>query len=123
MEKSDAGLREVAVGKNDSGGGAGAERLNTRGEILSCAFDLTYGNRNKDYGEPVENFRETGEILQAIASVPLMSPDEVVLLSHIATKLARIRHSPMHQDSYVDLINYVAILWEVRVHQARKRGE
>lgn len=86
---------------------------------ISCleeAARLTGGDRNKTYGEPVENMAHIARIFNAITGHSLTARDVAVL--HVATKVARLRTSPAHRDSHVDAMAYAGIVYECAVAEA-----
>lgn len=81
-----------------------------RARMLNEATDLTLGERNRVYGEPVENMLDIAEIFEGMTGIALR-PSHVPLF-HIATKLARLRNTPGHHDSIVDMMAYAGIYAE-----------
>lgn len=77
---------------------------------LEAAIDLTTGDRNKAYGDPVENYQHTVAIFNAITGRDL-SAYEGAMFMH-AAKLARLRTSPRHADNYIDAMAYLGIAHE-----------
>ena len=82
---------------------------------LAEASSLTSGERNKDYGDPVENMTHIANIFNAITGHKI-KPSEVPMF-HIATKLARKKASPLKRDHYVDIMAYVGIAYECEVEE------
>lgn len=80
---------------------------------LEHAAYLTRGDRNRDYGEPVENYRHTAEIFNAISGRDLTSHEAALFM--VAVKLARLRTAPNLTDSYVDAMAYLGIAHECAV--------
>lgn len=79
--------------------------------ILHTAIELTQGERAKIYGPPRENWAATVNIFNAMTGRDL-SIDEGVKFA-IAMKLARLKKTPNHTDSIVDLAGYSWVLNEV----------
>ena len=86
-----------------------------RSVLLAEASSLTSGERNKDYGDPVENMTHIASIFNAMTGHKI-KPSEVPMF-HIATKLARRRTSPLKRDHYVDIMAYVGIAYECEVEE------
>lgn len=84
--------------------------LAPRVACLEEAAALTWGDRNKTYGEPVGNMQHIADIYNAITGQSISARDVATL--HEATKLSRRRTSPTHQDSYVDGMAYAGISYE-----------
>ena len=74
------------------------------------AAELTTGDRNRDYGPPVENMQHIADIFNAWTGRDLTAREVAQL--HQATKMARSQTTPDHRDSYVDLIAYRGIEYE-----------
>lgn len=79
-------------------------------EDLLKAAELTGGDRNRDYGDPVENYRDTVRIFQALTSIEL-TPHEGAMFM-VAVKLARLKTSPLKDDNYIDAMAYLGIAHE-----------
>ena len=86
-----------------------------RSVLLAEASSITSGERNKDYGDPVENMAHIASIFNAMTGHDI-KPSEVPMF-HIATKLARRRTSPLKRDHYVDIMAYVGIAYECEVEE------
>jgi hypothetical protein len=80
-------------------------------KILQTGIELTSGDRNRTYGDPADNMRDISDILFAMSGIRL-TPAQVVQV-HMATKLARLKKTPFHADSAIDLAVYTAIYHEV----------
>lgn len=79
--------------------------------ILQTALDLTQGDRAAAYGTPKDNWGRTAEIATAMLGKPI-SAQECVLVA-MAMKHARLRQTPNHMDSIIDLAGYAWVLSEV----------
>lgn len=84
--------------------------LPPRVACLEDAADLTGGDRNRAYGDPVANHQHIANIFNAITGRDITARE--VALLHQATKLARRFHNPTHRDSYVDGMAYIGIEYE-----------
>jgi len=83
---------------------------------VSClheAATLTAGDRNKTYGDPVQNMQHIADIFNAWTGRDLTARE--VAQVHIATKLARSQTSADHRDSYVDAMAYRGIEYECAI--------
>lgn len=76
--------------------------------VLDAAHDLIYGERNEQYGDPVENHTNIGLIWGGILGTDPI-PAAVVAAMMAGVKLARIGYTPNHEDSWIDLAAYAAI--------------
>lgn len=87
---------------------------------ISCleeAARLTGGDRNKAYGEPVDNMMHTADIFNAITGRDITAREAAIFM--VAAKLARLKTTPAHRDSHVDAAAYMAILYECAVAEAQ----
>jgi len=85
---------------------------NRAAEILRTAAGLVDGDREKEYGDFMVNTIRAGK---EAGVAPLEAVDVM-----IGYKKARLIHSPMHQDSIVDLIAYYALREVVRMNVAEE---
>jgi hypothetical protein len=92
-----------------------------RQKLLEEATKLTMGDRNREYGPPVENMQHIADIFNAITGHKISAVDVTVL--HMATKLARMRTSPTHRDSHVDLMAYAGIRYECACAERVERAD
>lgn len=79
--------------------------------ILEEALTITTTDRQQVYGPPSENFRVTSDIASAILGYHITPADCVKVA--LAMKLARLRNSPKHRDSMIDIAGYAWVLSEV----------
>ena len=90
--------------------------------ILLEAERLTSGDRNKAYGEPLDNFEHTAALINAQFANKLKTPftaeDFAILM--ILCKLSRLNTSPTHRDSIVDIAGYAKTLQRVIEERARR---
>jgi hypothetical protein len=87
--------------------------LPLRVACLEEAARLTSGDRNRNYGPPVENMTATAAIFNAMTGRDLTAREAALFL--VAVKLARLRVTPTHQDSHVDAMAYLGIVYECAV--------
>lgn len=84
--------------------------------ILSKAASIIYGDREETYGDPSQN-------LQVIASYWTAHLGRIVTVDDVCTlmmllKLARLKKTPEHKDSQVDICGYAALM--ERCQEARR---
>ena len=84
--------------------------LPLRACLLKEAEELTVGDRNRDYGDPVENMQHIADIFNAWTGRDLTAREIAQVM--VATKLSRSQISPDHRDSYVDAMAYRGIEYE-----------
>lgn len=93
-----------------------SEEKTKRAEILDEAKSLTTGDRNAQYGEPIDDFTRIADQLNALGykaphNKP-MRPHDVSVIQAVV-KLSRIVNTPNKNDSWVDLAGYAAVGGEV----------
>lgn len=76
--------------------------------ILDTAAELVNGDRQHNYGNPVDNMARIGTIWGAILDMDEPIPPATVALMLAGMKLARAAVG-MHQDSLVDAAGYLHI--------------
>lgn len=81
-----------------------------REQLLNEAVNLTCGDRNATYGEPVANMQHIADIFNAWTGRDLTAREVAQL--HTCTKMARRTTTPDHRDSYVDDMAYTGIEYE-----------
>lgn len=105
------------------------EPLPVRAELLNAARDLTLGDRNKQYGDPLTNFMAIVELKKAFWEAArrdspsgLAHIEQNTVWGHaidmLINNLGRIASAPtrdaaMAEDRYKDGINYLAIAYEL----------
>lgn len=91
------------------------KKESNRSVLLAEASRLTSQERNKEYGDPIDNMTHIADIFNAITGHNI-KPSEVPIF-HIATKLARKRTSPLKKDHYVDIMAYMGIAYECEMEE------
>lgn len=76
---------------------------------LTRANDLVNGDRQAAYDHPMENFGRIVGLWNALLAEKLISPitEEEHAMMMMLVKMARLLHSPRHEDSYTDIAGYV----------------
>lgn len=72
--------------------------------------------REPIHGDSLKNHKEIADMYAEIHGEAATQASDVAEMM-VAMKLARIKAKPDHWDSYIDLINYVAILMHARQHK------
>jgi len=94
-------------------------------ELLSAASDLIGGQRAEDYGDKYVNHMRiaklwhmwlwnrtaTWEEEQEDPQLDITPYDVAMMM--LLVKVARLMHSPGHQDSHIDIAGYASILEEI----------
>ena len=91
---------------------------NDRSAILELADSLINGDRNDQYGDPIDDFRTTADlwttyirrIVDRRESTQLMPHDVAAMM--MLLKVARLTWSPEKEDHWVDAIGYAACGWD-----------
>ena len=91
---------------------------------LETALRLTHGDRHQEYGHPAEDFERTAGMWQALFGWDVDPKD--VPLAMACVKLSRLRQSPEHTDSVVDLAGYAeaySMVLDREHEQDERKGE
>lgn len=83
----------------------------TRQKVLDDALRIVSSDRNKEYGEPEDNFSRIAALWEAFQGRQFTSTDVAIMMALV--KVARIATSPGKLDHYVDLAGYAACAAEV----------
>jgi hypothetical protein len=97
-----------------------------REQLLNDAREITMGDRNRSYGDPLENFRLTAQFKELFWRAMELSHKNRCWqnspfghsIDMLFTNLARIATSPtthLERDRFMDGANYLAIAYEVGV--------
>jgi len=78
-----------------------------RKEILETALKLTTGDRNKSYGDPVANYRDTAAGWSLILGTKVTASQAALCMAWV--KMCRLKKTPNHEDSFIDGAAYLAI--------------
>lgn len=78
----------------------------TRSEILDKAKEYVNKDRNSTYGNPEDNFGDIARLWSAYKDADF-TPQDVAIMSALV-KVARLKKTPTHEDSWVDLAGYAA---------------
>lgn len=85
--------------------------------VLQEADRLINGNRQADYGHPLDNYQRIAALWSAILGQPVTA--EQAVLCMVAMKMARLCHS-LKRDSIVDLAGYAGLLELMQVERERR---
>jgi hypothetical protein len=85
----------------------------TDGELLVEALSITTGERAATYGHASVNLTRTARLIDAY----LGDVDRTITVTDVAAimalvKLARLRQSPGHYDSLLDVAGYMSAAWD-----------
>ena len=93
--------------------------MNTQ-EIADYALSLVTGNRQDDYGHPLDDFTKAGKIWEAILGIPVSA--EQVALCMVGVKIAR-EVNRQKLDNAVDGIGYFLTLTMVQQERAERERQ
>ena len=79
--------------------------------ILQKAQEVTHGDRQEDYGDPVVNHQRIAELQAGLARAIKMGDlhlnwETITALDMIMVKIARLIETPDHFDSWADIAGY-----------------
>lgn len=97
--------------------------MSNRGDLLNEAIGLIDGDRNSQYGDPIQDFRRTAAfweeylagIVEARGGLELKPHDVAVMMDLL--KISRIAWSYEKRDSWADLAGYAGCGWDCVVRQ------
>ena len=81
-------------------------------EILSEATRLVGTDRQKDYGDKVENHDNIARLWAAYLGIKIEAHD--VALMMVLLKMARTKLGKVSKDTYIDMSAYSAIAGEIK---------
>ena len=88
-------------------------------EMLLKAAELVGGQRAEDYGDKTVNHIRIAELWnywleesRKSGADKRITPYDVAMMMMLV-KVARLMHSPGHQDSHIDIAGYASILEEI----------
>lgn len=96
-----------------------SEQITKREDILRTANRLIHGDREQDYGRPIDSFRRVAAafnlVLEGAGHPPIDATTAAKLM--IALKLSRLAGGDNKDDTWIDLAGYAALGAEVRDQQ------
>ncbi|ATN89396.1 hypothetical protein SEA_ILEEKAY_57 [Mycobacterium phage ILeeKay] len=89
--------------------------------ILEEAQRLIHGPRNKNYGHPRENFADISALFSAYLERPITDLDVANLM--ILVKVARVKGTGYHRDSYTDIAGYAGCAERIYEEPVEEDGQ
>jgi hypothetical protein len=94
--------------------------LPPRTKLLHEAARLINGDRNNDYGDPVDDFAMTAQLWQVYLrrAMEARSLEEIYLDPHdvavmmMLLKISRLSWTPAKRDHWLDIVGYAGCGWE-----------
>ena len=86
-------------------------------DFLSHAIELVGGDRQKDYGDKVDNHNNIAKLWSAYLDIPVTAHDVAILMSLL--KVARTKLGAVSKDTYVDMSAYSAIAGEIKFKEKK----
>lgn len=83
--------------------------------ILSEAEEVIYGDREQTYGAPDKNLQTIADLWHIYLGAPINVNDVCVMM--ILLKASRLKNSPEHHDSQVDICGYAALMERVQKYR------
>ena len=80
-------------------------------ELLSKAIEIVGGDRQKEYGDKVDNHNNIAKLWSAYLDVKIEAHDVSVMM--ILLKVARTKIGTRTKDTYVDMAGYAAIAGQI----------
>lgn len=100
-----------------------SQELNHKADILNEALSLINGDRQAQYGDPIDDFRTTAALWQVYIERTVaargglnLRPHDVAVMMDLL-KIARISWSPEKRDHWADLAGYAGCGWDCVVRQ------
>lgn len=87
---------------------AAQERQAKAATVLEIAAHIIYGDREETYGHPAKNLTLIAKYWSAHLDKEITVDDVCIMM--MALKLARLKNTPHHRDSQVDICGYAALM-------------
>ena len=98
------------------------ETTSIRAAGLMKTIDLVDGDRDKEHGDPTENMTRFAELLRAYLRNRSAGSIEAVDAAAVGVlhKLSRTGFDPYHLDSWLDVMGYASIAYEIAATENKK---
>ena len=81
-------------------------------ECLSQAITLSANDRQKDYGDKVDNHNNIARLWSAYLDTDIKAHDVAIMMALL--KMARTKLGAVSKDTYIDMSAYSAIAGEIK---------
>jgi hypothetical protein len=86
-------------------------------EFLSEAIRLSGTDRQKDYGDKVDNHNNIARLWSAYLDKDIKAHDVAIMMSLL--KIARTKLGAVSKDTYIDMAAYSAIAGEIKFKEKK----
>ena len=86
-------------------------------ECLSQAITLSANDRQKDYGDKVDNHNNIARLWSAYLDKDIKAHDVAIMMSLL--KIARTKLGAVSKDTYIDMAAYSAIAGEIKFKEKK----
>lgn len=86
-------------------------------ECLSQAITLSANDRQKDYGDKVDNHNNIARLWSAYLDVKVEAHDVAIMMALL--KMARTKLGAVSKDTYIDMAAYSAIAGEIKFKEKK----
>ena len=86
-------------------------------ECLSQAITLSANDRQKDYGDKVNNHNNIARLWSAYLDTDIKAHDVAIMMALL--KMARTKLGAVSKDTYIDMAAYSAIAGEIKFKEKK----
>ena len=86
-------------------------------ECLSQAITLSANDRQKDYGDKVNNHNNIARLWSAYLDIDIKAHDVAIMMALL--KMARTKLGAVSKDTYIDMAAYSAIAGEIKFKEKK----
>jgi len=86
-------------------------------EFLSEAIRLSGTDRQKDYGDKVDNHNNIARLWSAYLDIDIKAHDVAIMMALL--KMARTKLGAVSKDTYIDMAAYSAIAGEIKFKEKK----
>ena len=90
-------------------------------QILEKANSLISQDREKDYGDKVENHENIAKLWSAYRDIEITAHDVAIMMTLL--KIARTKLGAISEDTYIDMSAYGAIAGEIKFKEPKEESE